>query len=254
LTYPQKNWTDVELLESALNLTNRPEDIYGLAWATISPYMWPAFQYGFDHGPLYQNGDIVVNDTASTDSLNYIYDLKWTHRCVKYDDSSSSATQAFITNKAGMIIYGGWYIPSLIDLDFNFGIEILPTITSTNQRISPMVEIKGFGISKDTDYSDSCYDIIKYLTSAPVQENLLTDEYKVPTLNILENSTLVQNNPLILKQLQQIEHSQYYPLDPYYLSYSEFMRAALTFILLDHYDVQTTLDEAQQNIEANKNE
>lgn len=254
LVYPQNNWTDIELLEAALNLTNRPEDIYGLAWATISPYMWPAFQYGFDHGPLYQNGDIEVNDTASVNSLNYIYDLKWTHRCVKYDDSSSSATQAFITNKAGMIIYGGWYIPSLINLDFNFGIEILPAIASTNQRISPMVEIKGLGISKDTDYSDICYDIVRFLTSASVQENLLVNDYKVPTLKVLEDSTLVQDNPLMLKQLQQIEFSQYYPLDPYYLAYSEFMRAALTFILLDHYDIQTTLDETQQNIEANKDE
>ncbi len=252
-SYPQENWTSVELLDAALNLTNRPEEIYGLSWATISPYMWPAFQYGFDHGPLYQGGNIVVNDTASANSLQYIYDLKYTHRCVKYDDSSSSSTQAFITNKAGMMIYGGWYIPALNELDMNYGVEILPTIASTNQRISPMVEIKGLGMSKDTQNPDICYDIIRYLTSATVQEALLTAEYKVPTLKILESSTLVQNEPLILKQLNQIEYSQYYPLDPYYLIYSEFMRAALNFILLDHQNIQTTLDDTQQNIEVNKN-
>ncbi|TFG09829.1 extracellular solute-binding protein, partial [Candidatus Heimdallarchaeota archaeon] len=252
LSYPQENWTDIEFLNAALTLTNRPENVYGLSWATISPYMWPAFQYGFGHGPLYQNGNIIVNDTASVDSLQYIYDLKWVHRCVKYDDSSSSATQAFITSKAGMIIYGGWYIPSLIELEFNFGIEVLPLISTTNQRISPMVEVKGFGMSKDTKYSDVCYDIIRYLTSKTVQENMLIDEFKVPTLKSLENSDLVQNEPRILKQLEQIEFSQYYPIDPYYIFYSEYMRAALTFILEDHYDIQTTLNEAQQNIEANK--
>ncbi len=251
-SYPNENWTDVELLETALNLTNRPEDIYGLAWATISPYMWPAFQYGFDHGPLYQGGDIVVNDTASVNSLEYIYDLKYVHRCVKYDDSSSSATQAFITNKAAMIIYGGWYIPTLNDLEFNYGVEILPKISATNQRITPMVEVKGFGMSKDTKNSDVCYDIIKYLTSASVQENMLTEEFKVPTLNELVSSSLVQDEPLILKQIEQIAYSQYYPLDPYYIVYSDFMRAALTFILLDHQDIQSTLDDTQQNIEANK--
>ena len=252
LSYPNENWTDVEFLEAALNLTNRPEDVYGLAWPTISPYMWPAFQYGFGHGPLYQNGDIIVNDTSSVDSLQYIYDLKYLHRCVKYDDSSSSATQAFITDKAAMIIYGGWYIPTLNELEFNYGIEILPTISSTGQRLTPMVEIKGFGISKDTDNPDICYDIIKYLTSKSVEEDMLTEEFKVPTLKEIATSPLVQEEPLILKQLEQIEHSQYYPLDPYYIAYSDFMRGALTFILLDHQDIQTTLDETQQNIEANK--
>ena len=251
-SYPNENWTDVEFLETALNLTNRPEDIYGLAWATISPYMWPAFQYGFDHGPLYQGGDIVVNDTASVNSLEYIYDLKYVQRCVKYDDSSSSATQAFITNKAAMIIYGGWYIPTLNDLDFNYGVEILPKISSTNQRLTPMVEVKGYGMSKDTKNPDVCFDIIKYLTSASVQENMLTDEFKVPTLKELVSSSLVQDEPLILKQIEQIAYSQYYPLDPYYIVYSDFMRAALTFILLDHQDIQSTLDDTQQNIEANK--
>ncbi|MHA1197807.1 MAG: sugar ABC transporter substrate-binding protein [Candidatus Heimdallarchaeaceae archaeon] len=251
-SYPQENWTSVEFLDAALNLTNRPEDDYGLAWATISPYMWPAFQYGFDHGPLYQGGDIVVNDTASYNSLEYIYDLKYTHRCVKYDDSSSSATQAFATEKAAMLIYGGWYIPALNELDVNYGMEILPTISSTGQRITPMVEVKGWGMSKDTENPDICYDIMKYLASATIQENLLIDEYKVPTLKELESSSLVQDNPLILKQIKQIEYSQYYPLDPYYIIYSEFMRAALNFILLYHHDIQTTLDETQQNIEANK--
>ena len=81
---------------------------------------------------------------------------------------------------------------------------------------------------------------------------MLTDEFKVPTLKELVSSSLVQDEPLILKQIEQIAYSQYYPLDPYYIVYSDFMRAALTFILLDHQDIQSTLDDTQQNIEANK--
>ena len=56
---------------------------------------------------------------------------------------------------------------------------------------------------------------------------------------------------MILSQIYQIENSQYYPLDPIYNVYSDFMRAALQFILLDHEDIQTTLNEVQSNIEAN---
>ena len=253
--YPQENWTDVELLETALNLTDRSvNQIYGLVWGTISPYMWPAFQYGFDHGSLYQGGSIIVNDSASVSAVEFIYDLKYIHRCVKYDDSSNSATQAFITNKGAMLIYGGWYIPELNELGVDYGVQILPKIFSTNQRITPMVEVKGWGMSKDNQHSDISYDIIKFLTSKTVQENLLIEEYKVPTLKEVKNSPLVQNEPLILTQIKQIEFSQYYPLDPIYNIYSDFMRAALIFILLDHEDIQTTLDEAQYNIEANRDD
>jgi maltose-binding protein MalE len=254
-SYPQENWTDIEFLNVALNITDRSvNQIYGLVWSTISPYMWPAFQYGFDHGPLYQEGLIVVNDTASVSAVEYIYDLKYIHRCVKYDDSSGSATQAFITNKGAMLIYGGWYIPELNELEVNYGVQVLPKISSTNQRITPMVEVKGWGMSKDNQHSDISYDIIKFLSSKIVQENLLVEDYKVPTLKEVANSPIVQNEPLILTQIKQIEFSQYYPLDPIYTIYSDFMRAALIFTLLEHEDVQTTLDEAQYNIEANRDE
>ena len=75
--------------------------------------MWPSFQYGFDHGPLYQNDTININDTASINAMEFIYNLKYVQRCVSYDDSSNSAIQAFTTNKGAMMIYGGWYIPAL---------------------------------------------------------------------------------------------------------------------------------------------
>ncbi|MCG3221435.1 MAG: extracellular solute-binding protein, partial [Candidatus Heimdallarchaeota archaeon] len=233
-------------------LTDSSENrIYGLVWATISPYMWPSFQYGFDHGPLYQNGQIVVNDTASVNAMEFIYNLKYYHRCVFYDDSSSSATQAFIADKGAMLIYGGWYTPTLDALEINYGMQILPLISSTNQRITPMVEVKGWGISKDTKNSSLCYDIISFLTTKETQEDLIQYEQKVPTLLELINSPTVSDNPVINSQIEQIEYSQYHPLDPIYNIYSDYMRAALQFILVDHKDIQTTLNEAQAGINAN---
>ncbi|GAH51768.1 unnamed protein product, partial [marine sediment metagenome] len=58
----------------------------------------------------------------------------------------------------------------------------------------------------------------------------------------------------ITTQLEQIEFSQLHPLDPIYNFYSDYMRAALQFILLDHLDIQTTLDNAQAGINSNKEE
>ncbi len=253
LSYPNSSWTDIELINAAVELTDRSAEnkIYGLVWASISPYMWPAFQYGFGHGPLYQNDGIVVNDTTSVDAMEFIYDLKFYHRCLFYDDSSNSATQAFIADKGAMLIYGGWYTPTLDALEVDYGMEILPLISSTNKRITPMVEIKGWGISKDAKNSSLCYDIISFLTNKETQEKLIEDEKKVPTLLELINSPTILNNPIIKPQIEQIEYSQYHPLDPIYNIYSDYMRAALQFILVDLEDIQTTLDEAQAGINAN---
>ncbi|MHA1465292.1 MAG: sugar ABC transporter substrate-binding protein [Candidatus Heimdallarchaeaceae archaeon] len=253
VSYPLANWTEIELLDAAIKLTDRSvNQIYGLTWATLSPYMWPAFQYGFGHGPLYQNDTIIVNDTASYNTMKFIYDLKYNSRVVEYDETSGSATQAFITNKGAMLIYGGWYIPMLEELEVNYGIQILPSISSTGERISPMVEIKGWGISKDTEHLDTCYEIINFLSSEEVQEEMIAEEFKVPTLVELLDSPLVKNDPRIMTQLEQIEFSQLYPLDPIYIFYSDYMRAALQFILLDFLDIQTTLDSAQAGINSNK--
>jgi maltose-binding protein MalE len=251
--YPQENWTEIELVEAAVNMTDRSvNQEYGLVWGTLSPYMWPAFQSGFGHGPLYQNNSIIVNDTASRNAMEFIYNLKYVERCVSYDDTSHSATQAFITNKGAMLIYGGWYIPSLNEIGTNYGVQILPIISSTDKRISPMVEIKGWGMSKDTLHPDICYDILLFLTSDEVQKELVSIEYKVPTLIETIYSSTVQNEPLILTQIKQIENSQYYPMDPIYNFYSDFMRAALQFILLNHENIQSSLDDAQAGIDANR--
>ncbi len=251
--YPQENWTDIELVEAAVNMTDRSvNQEYGLVWGTLSPYMWPAFQSGFGHGPLYQNNSIIVNDTASRNAMEFIYNLKYVERCVSYDDTSHSATQAFITNKGAMLIYGGWYIPSLNEIGTNYGVQILPIISSTDKRISPMVEIKGWGMSKDTLHPDICYDILLFLTSNEVQKELVSNEYKVPTLIETIYSPIVQNEPLILTQIKQIENSQYYPMDPIYNFYSDYMRAALQFILLNHENIQSSLDDAQAGIDANR--
>jgi len=251
--YPQENWTDIEFVEAAVNMTDRSvNQEYGLVWGTLSPYMWPAFQSGFGHGPLYQNNSIIVNDTASRNAMEFIYNLTYVERCVSYDDTSHSATQAFITNKGAMLIYGGWYIPSLNEIGTNYGVQILPIISSTDKRISPMVEIKGWGISKDTLHPDICYDILLFLTSNEVQKELVSIEYKVPTLIETIYSPTVQNEPLILTQIKQIENSQYYPMDPIYNHYSDFMRAALQFILLNHENIQSSLDDAQAGIDANR--
>ncbi|MCE7748389.1 MAG: extracellular solute-binding protein [Candidatus Heimdallarchaeota archaeon] len=251
--YPQENWTDIEFVEAAVNMTDRSvNQEYGLVWGTLSPYMWPAFQSGFGHGPLYQNNSIIVNDTASRNAMEFIYNLKYVERCVSYDDTSHSATQAFITNKGAMLIYGGWYIPSLNEIGTNYGVQILPIISSTDKRISPMVEIKGWGMSKDTLHPDICYDILLFLTSDEVQKELVSIEYKVPTLIETIYSPTVQNEPLILTQIKQIENSQYYPMDPIYNFYSDYIRAALQFILLNHENIQSSLDDAQAGIDANR--
>ncbi|MCG3226887.1 MAG: extracellular solute-binding protein [Candidatus Heimdallarchaeota archaeon] len=252
LSYPNSSWTDSDLVNAAVQLTDRSENqVYGLVWASISPYMWPSFQYGFDHGPLYQDDQIIVNDTASVDAMEFIYDLKYFHRCVHYDDSSNSATQAFIADKGAMLIYGGWFTPTLDALEINYGMQVLPLISSTNKRITPMVEVKGWGISKDAKNSSLCYDIISFLTDKKTQEDLVQSEYKVPTLLELINSPTITDNLVINSQIEQIKYSQYYPLDPIYNAYSDYMRAALQFILVDHQDIQTTLDEAQAGIIAN---
>lgn len=250
--YPLTNWTDINLLEKALELTDRSiNQEYGLVWATISPYMWPAFQYGFGHGELYQDGSIIINDTASYNAVKFIYDLKYFYRCVDYDENSFSATQAFVTNKGAMLIYGGWYIPTLNEESINYGVQVLPKINVTNENITPMVEIKGWGISKDADEKDICFDIITYLSGKEVQQELIEQEYKVPTNLELIKSPLVTDNVLIQKQIDQIENSQFYPLDPIYNIYSDYMRAALQFTLLDHVDIQIALNQAQAGIYAN---
>ncbi len=253
LEYPSANWTEIDLIFAAKNLTDLSEtQRYGLAWSTLSPYMWPAFQFGFGHGPLYQNQTIIVNDTASVSAMDFIYKLKYFYNCVGYDDTSSAATQAFLENKASMLIYGGWFVPVLKDVGFNYGVEILPKISSTGEFISPMAEVKGFGISKDTLYPQTCFELISYLTSTETQQELVNEEYKIPTKNDLILSSTVQNNPDIKKQIEQISHSQNFPLDPIYAIYSDYIRAALQFILVDFQDIQETLNAAQQNIDANR--
>ncbi len=248
--YPTNNWTEQDFITAAKKINDFSQDkmIYGSAWSTLSPYFWPAFQYGFGHGPLYQDGMIIINDSASYDAMKFLYDSMWDHEIVGYSDTSSAASQQFLSKKVGMLIYGGWFLPTLKQSDINYGVEILPYINSTGESLSPFREIKGWGMSKDTKYPDICFDIIKFLSNEEIQLKFLEREHKVPTLNSLIYSTIVQNNRDIITQIEQTENGQYFPFDPLYNVYSDYMRAALQFILLDHEDIGETLDEAQRGI------
>lgn len=253
VNYPTNNWTEQDFISAAKQINDFSQDkmIYGSAWSTLSPYFWPSFQYGFGHGPLYQDGMIIVNDSASYNAMKFLHDSMWDHEIVGYSDTSSAASQQFLNKKAGMLIYGGWFLPTLKQSDINYGVEILPSINSTGERLSPFREIKGWAISQDTKHPDISFDIIKFLSNEETQLKFLEREYKVPTLNSLIFSPSVQSNNDIVKQIEQTENGQYFPFDPLYNVYSDYMRAALQFILLDHEDIGETLDEAQRGINEN---
>lgn len=254
VTVPNEDWTDLDFRDAAVELTDLSDEqneAFGVAWNILSPFMWPSFQHGLGHGTLYQNDTITVNDATSAATMQFLYEMKHSSpTCMGYDDSSYSATQAFISNKAAMLIYGGWFIPTLDSLGMDYGLQILPTVASTGERISPLVEVKGWGMSMDTQYPSLSYELMCFLSNSETQEDMLAAEFKVPTLVSLLETPEITEDPRLSIQVDQIDFSQYQPLDPIYGVYCDYIRAALQFILRDHMDIQTALDDAQVGIDA----
>ena len=79
---------------------------------------------------------------GSSESMRWMLDLELEHEVVATGTQIEGMKNQFITSKAAMIVDGPWNWATYEDSRLNIGQTLLPTVTETGERMSPLVTTK----------------------------------------------------------------------------------------------------------------
>lgn len=202
--YPDENWTLDDMLLAASTLTSG--DVSGLALPVKDPYWWFGFQAGFGGSLFDQNGTPSLNSNGSSDSMDWILDLELEHEIVQTGTNKESMKNQFLSSKVAMIIDGPWNWATYEAGRIPLKQSVLPIVTDSGERISPLVTFKGWSVSKQSLNKEWSTKLALYLSSSDVQKEFAIETYTMPTtIDLYDNPDISENIVLsgFLEQLME---------------------------------------------------
>tara|TARA_B100001123_G_C15311644_1_gene1024582 strand:+ start:1181 stop:2452 length:1272 start_codon:yes stop_codon:yes gene_type:complete len=210
LDYPNSNWTTDDLLEASISLTNNNQ--HGIAFPSKSPYWWFAFQSGFG-GELFTDGSSTLTSNGSAESLNFTLNFELEHEIFPAGTGVEQMENFFMESKAAMIVDGPWNWAEYQAARLQIGQVLLPYNSDGSDRMSPMVNFKGYSISKQSENKDAAFKLISWLSSASVQKEFAIQTYTMPTLLDVYNDNQIKNNSVISGFINQLQVGFPAPID-----------------------------------------
>ena len=201
LEYPDESWTEEDLLQAAKSLTY--DDVRGLAIPVKTAYWWFPIQEGFGGSLFDENGEPTLNSNGSSEAMQWMLDLELEHGVVATGTQIEGMKNQFISSKAAMIFDGPWNWATYEASRLNIGQTLLPTVESTEQRMSPLVTYKGWTVSKQSANKIAATELALWLSSEDVQKEFAVETYTMPTHVALESDSEINEDEVLAGFLQQ---------------------------------------------------
>jgi len=208
--HPNNNWTTDDLLETSIALTTGNQ--HGIAFPSKSPYWWFAFQSGFG-GDLFTDGYSSLTSNGSAESLNFTLNFELEHELFPAGTGVEQMENLFMESKSAMVIDGPWNWAEYQAARLQIGQVLLPYNSDGGDRMSPMVNFKGYSISKQSENKDAAFKLISWLSSASVQKEFAIQTYTMPTLIEVYNDDQIKNNSVISGFINQLQVGFPAPID-----------------------------------------
>jgi ABC-type glycerol-3-phosphate transport system substrate-binding protein len=153
--------------------------IVPLSWNLYSAYWLLPFQYGFGKEYLVEkDGGVIVDDPPTKAALTYLLSL--IDRGILSANERDAMLANFVSGRTGMIFSASYMIPELERLDFPFQIVPLPVHEVTGRQIAPILDYKGFAITKRSKNPILARRLIQYLGGVGVQQRFPQVMSKLP--------------------------------------------------------------------------
>lgn len=198
LPIPPKD-TD-ELIKMGKDLTKG--EMYGLVWNQTEPF-WLAPWLGGFGGQVFAADGVTptLNTQAMVDTLQFLYDLKETHKITPKEADYATADTLFKEGKAAMLINGDWSLGDYKKvMGDKLGVARLPMVKSTGKYPAPYTSGKYFMVPKEVKGAKltAIVDFIKFATSYENQLDLVKTLTRLPGLKKALSDTIVTSD-IILK-------------------------------------------------------
>ena len=204
LAYPDEFWTTDDLLNAAQQLTFGEQ--VGLSVPIKDPYRWFALNSGYGGQLFDSEGNPSLDSNGSSEALEFWLDLELEHEIVPTGTNIETMKNHFIEGRAAMIIDGPWQWPTYEKAKMDLGQTLLPIVSETGLRMSPMVGFKGWSVSKQSPHKEASVSLALFLSSEIVQKEAAVDTRTMPVSESLYDDAELLEDTVLAGFIEQAKH------------------------------------------------
>ena len=247
LMIPDGEEVTMEEIEKLLENLKEHQGITPASWNLYSAYWLVPFIYGFGKDALLdEDGSITVTDDATRRALAYLMDLR--NRGLLDPLERDGMMAAFLQGRVGMILTGSFAIPGLEQLGVPFAVAPYPILEETGRALAPLLDYKGFAVTRRAHNPAAAFRLMEYLTSRRVQESLPSGIGKLPAdAHAIEGAH--KQNPYADVLRVSLERGTVIPPYPAYSIFKDVFWSMLRLIVSGRIPLEDGLNRAQTLID-----
>lgn len=264
MNYKQKNYgipyslETIALIYNPELLATPPADIKALTDLQISPNqsIYPLLYDNknfYFHAPwfhsfgarTFKNETLNIAKQNAADSIDFAIALEQKYKLVAPKSNQAAAINLFCAGKTAMTINGPWVIP---DLELNkvpFKVCPIPGQT-TQEPAQPFVGVKGLGITRFCQNSDSARNFLEFFTNENNLAKAAKNSIFIPCISTIKQQNL--ESEWIKGFINQAEHGILMPANPEMKYVWSEMNRVLRIKFIKNPDSLELLKEAQSRI------
>lgn len=251
LSLPAENWDKDAFLEYCKQLTKTRDDGSKQFALAIPSYYFGFEAWLYNNGASYMNDDFTKStllEPASVEMFQLAQDLIYKYGYAPVPESGVDDIQRLIDGNIVMGFWGRWPTTKYIDENFkNVAVQYIPNFKQNK------VIWGGAGIFSinGTEHPDEAASLSVYLASPPFIKEFMAAG-AIPVLNSVASEVVPslgfpENNKLYYESAAKAVTVQ---APPQYAECSTLIERALSDILVNQADVQSTLEEADAELNA----
>lgn len=227
-------------------------DQYGLTWNYREPFFFIPFLTAFGGWIMDEQGRPTLDNEATVRAIQFVLDLRDRHQIIPKEGDYEIADMLFKEKRTAMIVNGPWSWGGYGVPGTNM-VAPLPMNTATGQWCAPMISAKGYSVNVNAapEKMPVIRELIDYLTSAAVQEEMAAKLSTSPTAHAVLASPVMQSNPALVASMQQIERGRPMPIMPQMRQIWEGMRGPYQLVMNGAITAQEAARLMQREAEKN---
>ncbi len=247
LAYPSDDWTTDDLVAASRALTD--DDVLGIALPLKWSYWFIPFLTGFG-GTLFDSEDNPTLDSpGSAQALEWFLDLERVHGVAASSTGIETLSTRFQLSTAAMVLDGSWNWNTYVEAGLDPGVAIMPIVSETGRRMSPMFSVFGWGVSKQSAAKVEAAELALWLSSYDVQKAFAVQTYTIPTDRALTTDPEIVSDATLNGYLQQAEYGTEVPTTRATYMVFEQLDTALELTSTGRMDAQSALEAADAEMD-----
>jgi arabinogalactan oligomer/maltooligosaccharide transport system substrate-binding protein len=254
------SWTtaDLESISRGILAAGRTP----VSWNVYSAYWLLSFALGFGRPSVEDaDGGVRPDDPGTRKAVDWMLSL--IDRGILVPLERDAMIARFAAGDIAMILSGSYSIPEFERIGIDFGIAAYPLAVSTGagtapgtvkgaRQIPPLLDYKGFAMTRSTRSPVSARRLLDHLTSIGVQQRFTSALSKLPAMGAARQ--VMPQSPWQTVLAKSADAGEVIPPGPGYGIYKNIMWKILRFILSGSMKPDAALAEARRLIDANLRE